>query len=102
MEIGETHREQDGTTLIELAAADAAELAAGREEEPDVPTSTARHLSAPMAATGGPIRRGEVAKKRATELLLVPPKAAAWACWLADVVSARRVSGSARPTQFVS
>ena len=47
--------EQDGATLIELAAADAAERAAGREAEPDVPASTARHLSAPMATGGGPI-----------------------------------------------
>ena len=47
--------EQDGATLIELAAADAAERAAGREGEPDVPASTARHLSAPMATGGGPI-----------------------------------------------
>jgi len=46
---------RDGATLIELAAADAAERAAGREAEPDVPASTARHLSAPVAATGGPI-----------------------------------------------
>jgi len=45
----------DSATLIELAAADAAERAAGREGEPDVPGSTARHLSAPVAATGGPI-----------------------------------------------
>ena len=46
---------RDSATLIELAAADAAERAAGREAEPDVPASTARHLSAPMAAAGGPI-----------------------------------------------
>jgi hypothetical protein len=46
---------RDTATLIELAAADAAERAAGREAEPDVPASTARHLSAPMAAAGGPI-----------------------------------------------
>ena len=37
------------------AAADAAERAAGRATEPDIPVSTARHLSAPLAATGGPI-----------------------------------------------
>jgi len=43
--------ERDGATLIELAAADAAERSAGREAEPDVPASTTRHLS----ATGGPI-----------------------------------------------
>ena len=46
---------QDGATLIELAAADAAERAAGRDAEPDVPASIARHLSAPLPATGGPI-----------------------------------------------
>ena len=46
---------RDSATLIELAAADAAERAAGRATEPDVPASTARHLSAPLAATGGPI-----------------------------------------------
>jgi hypothetical protein len=46
---------RDSATLIELAAADAAERAAGRQTEPDVPTSNARHLSAPVAATGGPI-----------------------------------------------
>jgi uncharacterized protein YndB with AHSA1/START domain len=47
--------EQDGATLVELAAADAAERAAGRETEPDVPASTARHLSAPSSASSGPI-----------------------------------------------
>jgi len=41
--------------LIDLAAADAAERAAGREAEPDVPASTARHLSSPVTAAGGPI-----------------------------------------------
>jgi hypothetical protein len=46
---------RDSATLIELAAADAAERAAGREAEPDVPASTARHLSAPLTAAGGPI-----------------------------------------------
>ena len=46
---------RDSATLIELAAADAAERAAAREAEPDVPASTARHLSAPVAAAGGPI-----------------------------------------------
>ncbi len=46
---------RDSATLIELAAADAAERAAGRATEPDVPASTTRHLSAPLAATGGPI-----------------------------------------------
>jgi uncharacterized protein YdeI (YjbR/CyaY-like superfamily) len=47
--------ERDGATLIELAAADAAERAAARATEADVPSSTARHLSAPLAATAGPI-----------------------------------------------
>jgi len=42
---------RDSATLIELAAADAAERAAGRATEPDVPASTTRHLS----ANGGPI-----------------------------------------------
>ena len=46
---------RDSATLIELAAADAAERAAGRVTEPNVPASTARYLSAPVAATGGPI-----------------------------------------------
>jgi hypothetical protein len=46
---------RDSATLIELAAADAAERAAGRATEPDVPASTARHLSVPLAATGGTI-----------------------------------------------
>ena len=46
---------RDSATLIELAAADAAERAAAREGEPDVPASIARHLSAPMSAAGGPI-----------------------------------------------
>jgi hypothetical protein len=46
---------RDSATLIELAMADAAERAAGRAAEPDVPASTARHLSAPFAAAGGPI-----------------------------------------------
>jgi hypothetical protein len=35
----------DSATLIELAAADAAQRAAARATEPDVPASTARHLS---------------------------------------------------------
>lgn len=47
--------ERDSATLLELAAADAAERAAGREAEPDVPASTARHLSAPLSASPGPI-----------------------------------------------
>jgi len=46
---------RDSATLIELAAADAAERAAGRQAEPDVPTSTTRHLISPMAAAPGPI-----------------------------------------------
>ena len=46
---------RDSTTLIELAAADAAERAAGRVAEPDVPASTARYLSTPVTASGGPI-----------------------------------------------
>jgi hypothetical protein len=46
---------RDSASLIELAAADARERAAGRAAEPDVPASTARHLSAPMAVAGGPI-----------------------------------------------
>lgn len=45
----------DSATLIELAVADAAERAAGRRMEPDVPASTARHLTAPVTPTGGPI-----------------------------------------------
>ena len=44
---------RDSATLIELAAADAAERAAGRAAEPDVPASTARHLSAPLTACRG-------------------------------------------------
>jgi uncharacterized protein YndB with AHSA1/START domain len=47
--------EHDSATLIELAAADAGERAAGRQAEPDVPASTARHLSAPVAASSAPI-----------------------------------------------
>lgn len=46
---------RDSATLIELATADAAERAAGRAAEPDVPASTARHMSAPLAAPGGQI-----------------------------------------------
>ena len=46
---------RDSATLIELAGADAAERAAGREAEPDVPASTARHLSSPVTAAPGPI-----------------------------------------------
>jgi hypothetical protein len=40
--------------LIELAAADAAERAATRGAEPDIPASPARHLSAPNVAGGQP------------------------------------------------
>jgi hypothetical protein len=46
---------RDSATLVELAAADAAERAAGRATEPDVPASSTRHLSAPLMATSGPI-----------------------------------------------
>jgi hypothetical protein len=46
---------RDGGSLIELAAADARERAAGRATEPDVPATAARHLSAPVSAAGGPI-----------------------------------------------
>ncbi len=46
---------RDSTTLIELATADAAERAAGRAAEPDVPASTGRHLSEPLIPAGGPI-----------------------------------------------
>jgi hypothetical protein len=46
---------RDGANLIELAAADAAERAAAREAEPDVPASPARHLAAPLTAAPGPI-----------------------------------------------
>jgi len=46
---------RDGASLIELAEADALERAAGRDAEPDVPASTARHLSKPMVVAGGPI-----------------------------------------------
>jgi hypothetical protein len=47
--------ERDSVTLLELAAADAAVRAAGREAEPDIPASTARHLSTPSTASPGPI-----------------------------------------------
>ena len=46
---------RDSATLIELAAADAVERAAGRAAEPDVPPSIARHLSTPLASPPGPI-----------------------------------------------
>lgn len=46
---------RDSATLVELATADAEERAAGRATEPDLPVATTRHLSAPTAATGGPL-----------------------------------------------
>ena len=46
---------RDTATLIELAAADAAQRAAGGATEPGVPASTARHLPATLPATGGRI-----------------------------------------------
>jgi hypothetical protein len=46
---------RDSATLIELAAADAMERAAGNALEPDVPTSAARHLTRPVKAATGPI-----------------------------------------------
>jgi hypothetical protein len=46
---------RDSATLIELAAADAAERAAGRREEPAVPAGTGRYLSEPLIPAGGPI-----------------------------------------------
>jgi hypothetical protein len=46
---------RDSASLIELAATDARERAAGRAEEPGVPASAARHLLAPLPASGGPI-----------------------------------------------
>jgi hypothetical protein len=46
---------RDSATLIELAAADAAERAVGRETEPVVPASATRHLSATVTAAPGPI-----------------------------------------------
>jgi hypothetical protein len=46
---------RDSATLIELAAADAAERAAAREAEPDVPPSPARHVSSPLRPATGPI-----------------------------------------------
>lgn len=45
---------RDSATLIALAAADAAERAAARATEPDVPASPTRHLSS-QAASGRPI-----------------------------------------------
>jgi uncharacterized protein YndB with AHSA1/START domain len=45
--------EQDGARLTELAAADAAERAAGRADEPDVPLRAARHLPAHTPDAGG-------------------------------------------------
>ncbi len=46
---------RDSATLIELAAADARERAAGRGEEPAVLAGTGRHLSEPLLRVGGPI-----------------------------------------------
>ena len=46
---------RDSAALIELAAADARERAAGRVAEPDVPATAARHLSEPLIAAAGPI-----------------------------------------------
>jgi hypothetical protein len=46
---------RDSMKLIELAAADAAERAAGRATEPAVSAGAARHLSAPLASARGPI-----------------------------------------------
>jgi hypothetical protein len=43
---------RDGESLVELAAADGRERAAGRAAEPAVPASSARHLTEPA---GGPI-----------------------------------------------
>jgi hypothetical protein len=47
--------EQDGATLIELAAADAAARAADSATEPVGPANTARHLSELLPAAGVPI-----------------------------------------------
>jgi hypothetical protein len=44
---------RDSATLIELAGADAAERAAGREAEPDIPRSSVRHLTALLTAAPG-------------------------------------------------
>jgi hypothetical protein len=41
--------------LIDLAGADAAERAVARGVEPDIPVSTARHLSRPLPAAASPI-----------------------------------------------
>lgn len=41
--------------LIELAGADAAARAAARSDEPELPRTTARHLTAPVPTAGGPI-----------------------------------------------
>jgi hypothetical protein len=46
---------RDGESLVELAAADARERAAGRATEPDVPASGARHLTQPLAAPLGEV-----------------------------------------------
>lgn len=45
----------DSASLIELAAADAKERAAGLGEESRVPAGTSRHLSEPLIPAGGPI-----------------------------------------------
>jgi len=45
----------DSASLIELAAANARERAAGRAAEPDVPASDARFLSEPLIGASGPI-----------------------------------------------
>jgi hypothetical protein len=46
---------RDSASLVELAAADARERAAGRATEPDVPASAARFLSEPLVAAVTPI-----------------------------------------------
>jgi hypothetical protein len=46
---------RDGAALIELAAADARERAAGRAMEPDVPATVARHLTQPVSGPSRPI-----------------------------------------------
>ena len=46
---------RDSASLIELAASDAKERAAGLGEERGVPAGTSRHLSEPLTPAGGPI-----------------------------------------------
>ena len=46
---------RDSASLIELAASDAKQRAAGLGEEPGVPAGTSRHLSEPLNPAGGPI-----------------------------------------------